>query len=100
LVVDFFLPDLPAGFGIRGIGFEHLVAGEGFAVNRRTTFDDFAGGQITVFLSLDQGIFVNRFAKVFKVVGGNERINFVLRLGFAQLPGRGSQTDLYGIWIA
>ena len=90
LVFDFFLPYLPAGFGINGVGFLHLVAGEGFAINRHAALDDFASGEITVFLSLDQGIFVNRFTKVFEVVGGNERIIFVLRLGFSQLPGRSS----------
>jgi hypothetical protein len=100
LVFDFFLPDFPAGFGINRLGFEYLVAGESFAVYRRAAFDDFTGGQITVLLGLYQRIFVNRFTKVFEVVGGNERVIFVLRLGFPQLSGRGSQTDLYGIWIA
>ena len=60
-------------------------------------FNDFASGEVAVLLGLDQGVFVDRFAKVFAVIGGDFLIVSSGVFGFVQLARRGGEANVDGV---
>ena len=89
-----------AGFDVLDTRLENFFFGEGGVVNAGFAFDDFAGGEVTVFLRLNQGVFVDRFAKILAVVGSDFLIVGAGVFGFFQLARRGGQADVNGIRVA
>jgi len=59
------------GADIFHTGFENFFSGKNAFIDIGLASDDLTGGKITVFLCLNKGIFINRFAEIFVVVGCN-----------------------------
>ncbi len=89
-----------SGPNINGVKFQDFFAGKYLVVDGGLALDDFAGGQITVFLRFNQGVFVNGLAEVFVIIGGNFGVFRRLFFGFSQLARRGSKADVNRIGIA
>ncbi|MGH8499425.1 MAG: hypothetical protein ACRERV_11560, partial [Methylococcales bacterium] len=92
--IEIFLGQRFAGFDVARTGFENFSLGEHTVVDAGFAFDDFASGQITVFLRLNQGVFVDRFAKILAIVGGNFLIIGRGVVGFFQPAWRGGKADV------
>ena len=77
---EVFLGDRLAGLDVGGLGGEDLCLGENAGVDGGLALDDFAGGEVAVFLRLDQRVLVDRLAEVGVVVGGDFGVFFGLVL--------------------
>ena len=96
--------DVAAGPGVHGLGGEDLLAGEASPVYGWPELDDLAGGQVTIFLGLNQAVFIDGFAKVLDVMGGDlfvrVGLGFARPFGCLQFTRRGREPDLNGLGIA
>ena len=95
-----FLSDGLAGLDVGGLGGEHFGLGEDFGVDGRLALDDFAGGEVAVFLRLNQRVFIDRLAKILVVVGGDLGVFVGLGLRLAKLARRGGQADVNRLGVA
>ena len=69
-------------------------------VDAGLALDDLAGGEIAVFLGLDQRVFVDRLAEILVVVGGDLLVLGRGVLRFLQLARRGGEADVDGVGVA